>query len=99
MVTSASVTELRSNAYRVSNVPEAAFDNVLCSKPAANLRNVRRLTLIRERGIARQHTQRLELPDRRNELLAEAVGEIFLTRITGKVVERQHGDSGRFVGG
>jgi hypothetical protein len=37
MVAGASFDELRGNAYRVCNMPEATFDDVLCSKRAANL--------------------------------------------------------------
>ena len=56
MVSGASFDELRGNAYRASNMPEAALDDILGAKLAANLCNVRRLALVRERGVARQHT-------------------------------------------
>ena len=75
----------------------AAFQHVAHAEFAPDLPDVDRPALVGERGIARDHEQRLEARQRGDDVLHHAVGKIFLLGIAAHVLERQHRDR-RFVG-
>jgi hypothetical protein len=86
------IDELRGDAHPGAGLSHAALDHVLGAELAPHLGHVRRLSLERERGIAGDDGNIAEVGERRDDVLGDAVGEIFLLRVAAHVDEGQHGD-------
>ncbi len=91
------VIELRGDAHAVAAFAHAAFDHVADAELLRDLSDVHRLALVSERRVARDHEEPAQLGERRDDVLADAVGEILLLRLPAHVDERKHGE-GRTVG-
>ena len=86
--------QLPGDPQRRARLSHAAFQHVAHAKLASDLPDVDRPALVGERGIARDHEQRLEARQRGRDVLHQAVGKILLLGIAAHVLERQHRDRG-----
>ena len=88
------VDQLRGDAHPVAGAPHAAFDEVADAEPAGDVLCLDRLSLERERRVARDDEQRAKARKLSDDVLGYPVAEILLLGITGHVGERQNGDGG-----
>src|SRR5204862_1920100 len=93
------VDQLRRDPYPATGLAHAAFENVVDLELARDLRNVDVLALEHERRVARGDPQRGHLGEIRDDVLGDAVREVFLFRIAAHVGEREntHGGAASFV--
>ena len=82
---------------RSPGAPHAAFEHVADAELPGDLPHVDGAALVDEGGIAGDHREGLEAAERGDDVLDDAVGEIFLLGIAAHVLERQHGER-RLVG-
>src|SRR5260370_37209477 len=68
----------------------AAFDEIGVAEILADLRRVLRLALVGEGRIARDHGKPAPVGQRGDDVLGEAIDEIFLGRIAAHVCEGQY---------
>ena len=59
---------------------------------ASDLRQWLPGTLVQHRRGSRNHPERADLAQRRNQLVGHAIGEVLLRHITGQILERQDGE-------
>src|SRR4051794_3011162 len=90
------VIELYRDAYALAASTDTALDNVTNTKLLGDLFNVNRLRLVREGRIASDDEEPAQFGKRCDDVLADAVGKIFLFRVTTHVDEWKHGN-GRTV--
>ena len=88
------VVELRRDAHAVAVLAHAAFDHIADAELVGDLLHVDGLALVDKRRVARDHEEPAQLGQRRDDVLADAVGEILLLRIAAHVGEGKHGDGG-----
>ena len=91
----ASIDELRRDANAVRRLAHTSFHDVAHAQLTPNLLHVDRAPLVGEARIARDDEQPAHARQRRDDVLDDAVGEVFLLRITAQVLERQNGDRRR----
>src|SRR5262249_49368000 len=70
--------ELRRDAHAVGCFAHAAFEHISNTKLATDLLHVRRMALVGETRVARDHEQIAKTRQRRNDILDDAVREILL---------------------
>src|SRR3954470_22522005 len=75
----------------------ASFEHVADAEFAPNLLDVDRLTLVGEARISRDDEQGFETRQGGNNVFHDAIGEVFLFRISAHVLKRQYCDR-RLVG-
>src|SRR5438034_259606 len=83
------VDQLRRDPYPATGLARAALQNVVDLELARDLRNVDVLALEHERRVARGDPQRGHLGEIRDDVLGDAVREVFLFRIAAHVGERE----------
>src|SRR5258706_918618 len=86
------VIELNRDAHALAGLAYAAFDDIADAEFLADLLQVDGPALVGERRVARDDEEPAQLRERRDEVLAEAVGKIFLLCIAAHVDEGEHGD-------
>ena len=91
------IDELSRDAHSVCRLANAAFQHVAHPKLAPDLLHVDGAPLVGEARVAGDDEQRLEMRQRRDDVIHHSVGKIVLLRITAHVGEWQNGDGG-FVG-
>ena len=91
------VVELRRDAHAAAFLAHAAFDHVAHAELLGDLLHVHGLALVDEGRVARDDEEPAQLRERRDDVLADAVGEILLLGLAAEVREREHRD-GRTVG-
>src|SRR5258708_39915839 len=87
-----SLYQLAGNANAITRFPDASFQHIAHAEFASDLLDIDSLAFVGEARIAADYEQRLEVRQRRDDVLDHAVGEKLLLRIAGHVLERQHGD-------
>jgi hypothetical protein len=85
------VVELGGDADAVASLAHAALHHVADAELLGDLLHMDGLALVDERGIARDHEEPTQLGQRRDDVLANAVGKILLLRIPAHVDEGKHG--------
>ncbi len=93
MMAAGGVDELRRDPDTIAAATCAAFDEIGGAEILADLRRVLRLALVGEGRIARDHGKPAPVGQRGDDVLGEAIDEIFLGRIAAHVVEGQHRNS------
>ena len=88
------VDELRRDPDAAAAAAHAAFDHVAHAEFARHLLDVHGAAFVSEAGIARDHEQRAAARKLRDDVVGDAVREVFLVRITAHVGEGQHSDRG-----
>ena len=88
------VVELCCDTNAVAAFPHAALDHVAHAELSADLLHMDGLALIGKGRVARDHEEPSQLGQRRDDVLADAVGEILLLRIAAHVGEWKHRDGG-----
>ncbi len=84
--------QLRRDAHATAGAAHAALEHVVDLQLPRHLRQVDVLALERERSVARDDGERGDLAQVRDDVLADAVAEIFLLQVAAHVGERQHAD-------
>ncbi len=97
MSAAARIDQLRGDSHPVPHLAHAALKHVADAKGLGHVRHGDRCLLVDERRVAGDHVQLGQPREVRNDVLADAIGEILLFGIAAHVVERKHGDGG-FVG-
>ncbi len=88
------VVELRRDAHAVAALAHAALDHVADAEFLGDLLHMDGFAFVDERRVARDHEEPAQLRQRGDDVLADAVGEIFLFRIAAHIGEGKHGDGG-----
>ena len=88
------IVELRRNPHPVAVAAHAALDHVADAEFLGDLLHVNGLAFVGERRVPRDHVEPAQLRQRGGDVLAHAVGEIFLFGVAAHVDEREHGDGG-----
>src|SRR3954447_6558567 len=70
------------------------LEDVADAEPSPDFLDIDRSALEGEARIASDHEQRLKARQRGDDFFDDAVGKVFLLRITTYVLERQHSDGG-----
>src|SRR5262249_60609611 len=91
----ASADRLRSYPHAIARFAHAAFQDMAAVQSARDLAHVHRLALEGERGVAGADEQRRYLGEIGDDVLADAVGEVFLLRLAAYVLVRENADRGR----
>src|SRR5207244_241133 len=88
-------SELRRDAQTVSGLPHRALQHGGDAEQRADPPDVLRLSLEGERGRARGDAQTVDLGERVDQLVADAVAQVLVVRIGAGIHERQHRDGAR----
>ena len=91
------VDQLGGDTDPVGRTADAAFQHVAHAQFLRHLRRLRRLPLVGEDRVARDHEQPRELGQIGDQVLGQAVDEEFLLGVVTQIAEGQHGD-GRLFG-
>src|SRR5262245_28434479 len=83
------LNELGGDAHALPALAYTSFQDVAGAKVASHLLHVDALTLVDERGAARDDEEPGKSRKRSNDVFSDAVAEILLLRIAGSVGERQ----------
>ena len=86
------VDQLAGDPHPIARPADAALEDVAHAELAADLLDVDGFALVGKGAVASDDEQRLEARQRSDNVLHDAVGEIFLVGIATHVLERQHGD-------
>ena len=86
------VDQLGGDAHAIAALAHAALQHVTHAEFARDALYVDRLALVGERRIARDDEEPAQLRQTGDDVLGNAVGEIFLLRVAAHVGERQYGD-------
>ena len=86
----ARVDELRRDAYSIARPAHTPFNHVGDAKLPADFRNLYLLTLERECRRACRHPQAGHPRDDVEQLLADAIGKIFVVLVAAEIGKRQH---------
>src|SRR5258706_2482904 len=86
------IDELRGDADATTGLAHAPFEQVADLEVPRDLRCVDKLALEREGRVARGNPQRRNLAQVRDDVLGDAVGEVFLFGVAAHVGERQNAD-------
>ena len=86
------VDQLGGDAHPVAALAHAAFQHILHAELLGHLAHVGRRALVGKARIAGDHKEPVEPRQRGDDVLGDAVGEIFLLGIARHVLERQHRD-------
>ena len=86
------VDQLGGDPHPVAGLAHAAFEDVGDVERARDFLDVHHLALERERRVPRDHEQRRDLRQIGDDVLGNAVAEIFLLRVAAHVDERKHAD-------
>ena len=97
MAVGVDVVELRGDAHAIADLAHAAFEHVAHAEVGGDLPQVYRFALVHERRVARDDEEPAQLRQRRDDVLADAVGEIFLFGIAAHVGEWEHRDRRRIA--
>ena len=84
--------QLGRDAHPVARAPRAALEHVAHAELAPDLLHRHGAPLVGEARIAGDDEEPAILRQRRDQVLAEPIGEVFLIRVLAHVGERQHGD-------
>jgi hypothetical protein len=90
MVTGFTVNKLPCNTYPVARFANAAFQDVTHAKLASYLRNINRLALIGERGVASDDKKPTDARQCGDDILGNTIGEIFLLYIAAEIGKGQY---------
>src|SRR5262249_16013583 len=88
----ARVDQLCGDAHAPAGLAYAALDDISDLQSLGYLTDVDGLALEGEGGVARQHVERGDLGQVGDDVLGDAVAEVFLLRIAAHVGEREDGD-------
>ena len=88
------IDELSRDAYSISRFANAAFQHVAYPKFAPDLLHIDGAPLVGEARIAGDDEQRLEMRQRRDDVIDHSIREVILFRITAHVGEWQNSDGG-----
>src|SRR5258708_30731636 len=97
MCPSGGIDELSRDAHPVSRFANAAFQYVAHPKLATDLLHIDGAPLVGEARVAGDDEQRLEMRQRRDDVLGYPISKVVLFRITAHVGEWQNSNGG-FVG-
>src|SRR6516165_797197 len=89
--------QLRSDAHPAGSFSDAAFEHVAHPQLASDLLYVLRTSLVDEAGVARDDEQPADAGEPGDDVLDDAVAEIFLLPVGAHVVEWENRDR-RLVG-
>ncbi|MEY9551531.1 hypothetical protein ABIF67_005596 [Bradyrhizobium japonicum] len=88
------VVELRRDAQAIAAAPHAAFEHIADAELARDFVHVHGAALVDEGRVAGDDEEPAQLRQRRDDVLADAVGEIVLLAVAAHIGEGQHGDRG-----
>ena len=88
------VDQLAGDPDRVGRLAHAAFQHISDAQLARDLANIDRLALVGECGISRDDEEPRLTRECRDDVLGEAVREVFLLLVAAHVLKRQDGDRG-----
>jgi hypothetical protein len=88
--------QLRRDAHAVAALAHAALDQIGDAELLGDLPRRHRSVLVGERGVARDYQEPAQPRERRDDVLADAVGKVFLLRLVAHVQEGKHRDGGPF---
>src|SRR5436190_17789524 len=86
------IDQLGGNPNPVATLAYRAFQHIAHAQFAADPLYVDRLALVGEARIASDHEQPADAGKRSDDLLDDAVGEIFLLRVAAHILKRQYRD-------
>ena len=86
--------QLCGQPHSIAGPPHAALENIAAAQFACELPHINRLSFVNKARIASDDGEPLDPGKSGNDILYDAVGEIFLFRVTAHVGERKHGDTG-----
>ena len=88
------VIELRGDAHAIAHLAHAALDDIADAEFLGDLLHGDGFSLVHEGGVARDDEEPAQLGQRGDEILADAVGEIFLFLLAAQIDEWKDGDGG-----
>src|SRR5262245_19916907 len=94
MRTRGSIDQLRGNSNAVAAAPYAAFQHIAYAQFASYLPHIDRLVLVLEAGVAGDDKQLGEAGQLSDDVVDDAVDQIFLLWMGAQVGERKHGIEG-----
>src|SRR5262245_21603426 len=94
MRTRGSIDQLRGNSNAVAAAPYAAFQHIAYAQFASYLPHIDRLVLVLEAGVAGDDKQLGEAGQLSDDVVDDAVDQIFLLWMGSQVGERKHGNRG-----
>ncbi len=86
------INKLRGDPDPIGGAPDTAFQDILHTQFAGDLSNINGPPLVDKRRVARDDEELVEAGECGDDVLGYAVGEKFLFRVVGHIVERQHRD-------
>ena len=92
------VDKLARDADSGSSFSYTSLKNVTHSQLLADLLHLDRFIFVSERGVSRDDEESGNLRKIGNDILGNAVAEIFLLRVAAHIVERQNGDGRPIIG-
>src|SRR5437868_1200133 len=96
MAAIAGIDELSGNPNTATGFADTSFQYETDSKFPTYLLDLYRFAFVGERGVAGDDKQARDLREVGDDVLGNAITEIFLFRIATHIVERQHGNRGSF---
>jgi hypothetical protein len=88
------IDQLGGDANTIANTPYAAFEQVAHAQIAPNLADIGRLAFVLEARVAGDDKQLGEARQLRDDVVHDAIDQIFLLRMQAHIVEREHGNRG-----
>jgi hypothetical protein len=84
--------QLHVHVHDLARLLHAAFEDVRDAQLARDLRQIVRAARIVLRGGARDHLERADLRQAREDLVLDARGEVAVGFLVGEIFKRQHRD-------
>src|SRR4029453_12341085 len=91
------INKLGSDTDLITDLPDTSLQDISHAQLAAYVRDLNRPVLVRERRITRNHGKLTDLPEIRDYIVSDAVGEVLLLRVVAHVRERKHRDKRLFA--
>jgi hypothetical protein len=88
------VDQLRVDPDPVRSASDAAFEDVTNAEVLGDLPGRCRSSLVLKYGVTRGDEEARELRQVGDQILSQAIAEVFLLRVAGEVIERQNRDRG-----
>jgi hypothetical protein len=85
--------ELGGDSHAIARLADAALHDIAHAEFAADLGEMDGAVLVDERGVAGDHVDPAQPRQRRDDVLADAVGKVFLLGLAAHVDEGQDGDA------
>jgi hypothetical protein len=94
MKASGGVDQLRVDPDPVRRAPDTTFQHVADTQVSGDLLGWHRPSFVLKHRMPGRHGQARQLRQIGDQILGETVAEVFLLRVAGEIVKRQHGNRG-----